>query len=415
MAILTHPSTPFRLLRERDFSLLLFGQFISALGDKLHYIALGVIVYQLTGSALEVGKVTLATFAPYLLFGLVAGAYVDRWNKKWTMILADCIRVLLVALIPFLIHSSLNFIYLLTFLITSANLFFSPAKMSIIPSIFSKEDILPATSLSESIESATEIIGYTLAGMITLMMTIEYVFFWDALSFFISAVSIFAMRFRDDNDPADREASESKPQIFREIREGLSYVHRNKALAKTLLTYCIVLLLFSGFNPLVFVYALKTLGTTPVGLGMLEASAAIGMTFGGLILSFWGTRFSKNKIMLSGYLISGVTIAILGLFPWYPLALIGFFFTGVSNIMFLIPVQSLFQEETAAEMRGRVFSARYTLTRIAYMLSVLVLSFTANQIGVQLAYVFSGSILTLMTLYLFTRSRLTWTKLTIKH
>ena len=119
--------------------------------------------------------------------------------------------------------------------------------------------------------------------------------------------------------------------------------------------------------------------------------------------------------MLSGYLISGVTIAILGLFPWYPLALIGFFFTGVSNIMFLIPVQSLFQEETVAEMRGRVFSARYTLTRIAYMLSVLVLSFTANQIGVQLAYVFSGSILTLMTLYLFNRSRLNWTRVTIKH
>jgi len=69
---------PLNLLKEKDFALLLTGQFLSALGDKLHYVALGVLIYRLTGSALEVGKMTLATFLPYLLFGLIAGAYVDR-------------------------------------------------------------------------------------------------------------------------------------------------------------------------------------------------------------------------------------------------------------------------------------------------------------------------------------------------
>lgn len=400
LAILTETVNPLKLLRERDFSFLIIGQFISALGDKLHYIALGVIVYQLTGSALEVGKITLATFLPYLLFGLVAGAYVDRWNKKRTMIIADLIRALLVGLIPLLIQSSLSFVYLLTFLITTANLFFSPAKMSVIPAIFTKENILSATSLAESVENVTEIMGYALAGMVTVLMPIRNVFYLDALTFLISAVSIFAMRFRFETESQDLEA---KPNLLQEIREGLSYVRQKKILGSTLLTYCIVLLLFSGFNPLVFVYALNALGTSPVGLGLLEAAAAIGMTAGGFALSLWGNRFPKQGLMFSGYLLSGVTIALLGLIPWYPLALFGFFFTGVSNAMFLLPVQSLFQEETAAEMRGRVFSARFTLTRIAFMLSVGLLSLTANQIGVQNAYLFSGVALTLVTLYLISR------------
>lgn len=90
---------------KRAFSLLLMGQFISALGDKLHYVALGILIFRLTGSALEVGKMTLATMLPYLLFGLIAGAYVDRFDKKRTMIIADLLRAVFVGLIPIVILS----------------------------------------------------------------------------------------------------------------------------------------------------------------------------------------------------------------------------------------------------------------------------------------------------------------------
>lgn len=395
--------TPLTLLKEKDFSRLLTGQFLSALGDKLHYVALGVLIYRLTGSALEVGKMTLATFLPYLLFGLIAGAYVDRWNKKRTMMTADLLRAVFVGLIPILIGYSINLVYLLTFLSTTANLFFSPAKMAVIPAIFTKEKILTATSLAETAENITEILGYALAGVFIMVIPIQKIFYLDSLTFLFSAALIFSMSFSFETQYQAKHKldMESESHIFQDMLEGLAYIRKTKVLAHTLLTYCLALLVFSGFNPLIFVYALDTLKTSTVGLGILEASAAVGITVGSILISFWGNHIDKQKLVLWGYFISGLTIWILGMFPTYPLALMGFFLTGVSNAMFLIPIQSIFQEETSAPMRGRVFSARFALTRVAFMGSVLILSYGATQIGVLKVYLLSGTTLLLGTIVLF--------------
>jgi len=394
---------PLTLLKEKDFSLLLMGQFVSALGDKLHYVALGVLIYRLTGSALEVGKMTLAAFLPYLLFGLIAGAYVDRWDKKRTMITADLLRAVFVGLIPILIGYSINLVYLLTFLSTTANLFFSPAKMAVIPAIFTKEKILTATSLAETAENITEILGYGLAGVLIMFIPIQKVFYLDSLTFLLSAAFIVAMRFKFEtrNQVKDRFAKENEPHILQDILEGLAYIWKTKVLASTLLTYCLVLLIFSGFNPLIFVYALDTLKTSTVGLGILEASAAVGISAGSIAISFWGSGMNKQRLVLWGYFISGLTIAILGIFPIYPLALVGFFVSGASNAMFLIPIQSIFQEETAAPMRGRVFSARFAITRVAFMGSVSLLTYGATHLGVEKVYLLSGLTLVMGTLILF--------------
>jgi len=110
---------------------------------------------------------------------------------------------------------------------------------------------------------------------------------------------------------------------------------------------------------------------------------------------------NKQFLVLWGYFISGVTIIILGMFPVYLIALAGFFLTGVSNAMFLIPIISIFQEETAAPMRGRVFSARFASTRVAFMGSVVILTYGATQIGVEKVYLLSGSALLLGTILLF--------------
>ena len=394
---------PLTLLKEKDFARLLTGQFLSALGDKLHYVALGVLIYRLTGSALEVGKMTLATFLPYLLFGLIAGAYVDRWNKKRTMITADLLRAVFVGLIPILIGYSINLVYLLTFLSTTANLFFSPAKMAVIPAIFTKEKILTATSLAESSENITEILGFALAGVLIMFIPIQKIFYLDSLTFLFSAAMIFSMKFSfETQDQAKHKLDmECDSHIFQDILEGLAYIRKTKVLAHTLFTYCLALLVFSGFNPLIFVYALDTLKTSTVGLGILEASAAVGITVGSIAISVWGNRINKQKLVLWGYFISGLTIGILGMFPIYLLALMGFFLAGVSNAMFLIPIQSIFQEETAAPMRGRVFSARFASTRVAFMGSVCILSYGATQIGVEKVYLLSGATLLIGTILLF--------------
>ncbi len=396
MATSVKQDLPFVLLKERDFGLLLTGQFVSNLGDKIHYVALGIWVFRLTGNPLAVGAMAISTLLPYLLFGLLAGVYVDRWEKKRTMIVCDVIRAGLVALLPFVISISLDLVYVVAFLLTTVSLLFSPAKMAVIPALFQREKILPATSLAESVENVTEILGYALAGVVTVLLSLDKVFYLDSLTFLVSALTISAMSFR-----FEAPAKPVETRVFTEIGQGLSFIASSKPLWHVLAVYCLALLVFSGFNPLIFVYALKALGTSNFGLGMLEMMHAVGITLGGLALSFIGPKLSKGRLMIAGYLLAGVTIALLGVFPWYPLAAAGFLFTGLSNALFLIPVQAIFQELTPADLRGRVFAARFTLTRISFMLSVGLLTFGASRTSVQAVYMVSGLVLAAISLLAF--------------
>ncbi|HBW36812.1 MFS transporter [Desulfosporosinus sp. BICA1-9] len=202
------------------------------------------------------------------------------------MITADLFRAVFVGLIPVLIGYSINLVYFLTFLSTTANLFFSPAKMAVIPAIFTKEKILTATSLAETSENITEILGYALAGVLIMFIPIQKIFYLDSLTFLLSAALIFTMSFNfEAEDQAKKNLDmENESHIFQDIIEGLAYIRKTKVLAHNLLTYCLVLLIFSGFNPLIFVYALDTLKTSTVGLGILEASAAVGITVGSIAI-----------------------------------------------------------------------------------------------------------------------------------
>src|SRR5436309_7875445 len=105
MATLTRPSRPsaFSVFRNRSFTLLWIAQFISRMGSGLTAIAASILVYRMTGSALSVGLILMATALPSLLVGLIAGVFVDRYDRKHIMIAADLIRAALVGAIPFLV------------------------------------------------------------------------------------------------------------------------------------------------------------------------------------------------------------------------------------------------------------------------------------------------------------------------
>ena len=153
------------LLRNRNYALLWVGQLVSAFGDRLHQIGLLVLVGALTGNNLwSVGLVFVTIGLPELLFGLFAGALVDRWDRRRVMIVADLSRLFLVASIPLLARVGLPWVYVITFFLTTATLFFRPAKDATIPSIVTQRALLKANSLSETTENVSDVLGLPLAG-----------------------------------------------------------------------------------------------------------------------------------------------------------------------------------------------------------------------------------------------------------
>src|SRR5512136_3267772 len=133
-AITNKPPSPFLVFRHRNFSLMWTGQLVSTIGSALTSLAASIMVYRQTGgSALSVGLMLMATAAPSLLVGLIAGVFVDRYDRQRIMIIADLLRAGLVFLIPFLVPYSTVWLYVIVMLTSTVGQFFDPAYESVLP------------------------------------------------------------------------------------------------------------------------------------------------------------------------------------------------------------------------------------------------------------------------------------------
>ena len=162
---------------------------ISLFGDRLHQIALGVMVFALTGSALQTGLVFLAATLPNLLLGPIAGTFVDRWDQKRVMIVSDLLRAALVLAIPFVVEVEIALVYVLAFIITTVSLFFRPAKSAILPRIVHRDDLTPAYGAIWTGDTLADIMGYPLAGLFVAFLGTELAlaFYVDAVTYIVSA------------------------------------------------------------------------------------------------------------------------------------------------------------------------------------------------------------------------------------
>src|SRR6185503_451205 len=181
-----------RLALDSSFSALWMGQLISALGDRIHQVALAFVVLNATDSALAVGAVFLVATLPNLLFGPIAGTLVDRWDHREVMIVSDLLRAGIVLLIPLAAVTNLALAYPLVFLVTTVSIFFRPAKGAILPRIVSGDDLVPANSALWVGETFADIGGYLIAGLfVGLLGTQLPLAFWvDSVTYIASALLI---------------------------------------------------------------------------------------------------------------------------------------------------------------------------------------------------------------------------------
>src|SRR5205085_2479735 len=181
-----------RLALDSSFSALWTGQLISALGDRIHQVALAYVVYDATNSAVAVGAVFLVASLPNLLFGPLAGALVDRWDHREVMIVSDLLRAGIVLLIPIAAVTNLALAYPLVFLVTTVSIFFRPAKVAIMPRIVAEEELLSANSALWVGETFADIVGYVIAGLFVALLgsQLPLAFWVDSVTYIASAVLI---------------------------------------------------------------------------------------------------------------------------------------------------------------------------------------------------------------------------------
>src|SRR5881392_901422 len=184
------PSTP---QLNSDFWKYWTGQTISNLGSSVTLFALPLLVYKLSGSALDLGIASAATFLPYLLFGLILGAWTDRVNRKRMMIGTDIGRALIVAAIPLVFAFGLLtvwWIYIVAFIHATLTICFEAGEFAAIPSLVNQDDLVTANGRIQASYSGASIVGPLLAGVLVTLIPLSALLLFDAFSFLASSFSL---------------------------------------------------------------------------------------------------------------------------------------------------------------------------------------------------------------------------------
>jgi MFS family permease len=380
------PERSWSLIRNRSYTLLWTGQFVSQLGDRLAMVAFPWLVYQATGSALSTGAILALYTLPYVLFGAFAGVVIDRLNKRTLMVTADLVRAGLVVLVPLAAARSLPSVYILSFLVASVGVFFEPTKLAILPEIVTRDRLLRANSLLATGDNLTEVLGYGLAGAVVAVVTMSNAFRLDALTFLVSAGALMAMPYHAPVRATQRVAR----SFARELREGMSYLRRHRGLAaNTVMVLAAAAGLGAGY-PLTFLFAVQVLDGGAGTFGLFEAAIGAGYLIGSIAVAAVATRLHKGLAMTIGLAIMGASIVLVAAAPSAAVAIVPFLVVGTANAVVLIAIDTYVQEIVPDGMLGRVWGARFALTQGTYALSVLAGGALATTVDIRVLFIVAG-------------------------
>ncbi|HUZ01989.1 MAG TPA: MFS transporter [Thermomicrobiaceae bacterium] len=347
------------LWRHPDFLKLWTGQTVSLLGSQITLLALPLIaVLTLHAGPTQMGLLTAAQLAPYLLVGLFAGVWVDRIRRRPLLIVADVLRAVLLLTIAgaAVLHSlTMVWLYLLAFLFGILTVFFEVAYQSFLPSLVRREHLVEGNAKLEVSHSVAQIAGPSLGGALVSLITAPLAVLADAASFLVSAASLFAIR---TPEPRPAPATERRG-VRREIGEGLHVVLGNPLL-RSIAGCASTGNLFGTIIVAIFVlYATRNLGIAPGLLGLIFAAGNVGVLVGALLAARVPRRLGVGPTIVVGLLVTDAGLLLIPL-AGGPRALVvsmliaAQFLSGFGSPLYNVNQVSLRQTITPDRLQGRM-------------------------------------------------------------
>jgi MFS family permease len=382
-----------------DFGRFWLGQTVSNLGSSFTLFALPLLVFKLTGSPLNLGVTTAAEFVPYLLFGLVIGAWVDRVDRKRLMIATDLARAAVIAVIPLLAavgQLSVGWVYVVAFAGSTLNIAFDAAEFAAIPSLVpSGDDLVTANGRVQASYSAAQVAGPLLAGLLITVAPVQQVLLVDAASFLVSAgmLALIATRFNAPRDTEGRRA------IRQEVVEGLRYVLGHPVLRNISAMMALINLVAATVFTQLVVFAKRQLDASDSRVALLFAAGSAGVVLLSLAAGPLRRRLSFSLAALGALALDGLLTIALATTRWYWVALVLWAAISGLGIFFNINTVSLRQQIVPNHLLGRVISIAGVLAWSAIPVGALVGGWAVERTGsVALVYGVIGVVVALIAL-----------------
>ncbi len=372
----------------RDFWLYFSGQLTSQLGSSFTMFVLPLLVYRLTKSSMGLAYTTVAEFVPYLLFGLVLGALVDRLPRRQLMMATDIARGLVLLALPLLqLTGYLRVweIYVVAFLQSSLGILFNCGEFAAIPSLVDQTNLVAANGRIMATNSAGAVVGPALAGVLVPFISMSGLLITDACTFFLSALTL-ALIHRSFDAGKEGEGPQEKTTIRSDVKEGLAYVWANPVLRSISIMMALVNFVGATEGSQLVLYAKSVLHTGDVGTAMLFAAGAAGVVIVGLAAAPIRRQFSFVVCCLGTLVISGLAVSLMAVIGTFPAAMILWGVSAGFGLFLNINTSTLRQTIVPARLYGRVISVAGVVAWSAIPLGALAgaaaIRITGNVAGV---------------------------------
>ena len=375
------------MLRNRNFALLWIGQLVSLAGDYTFGVALAFYVLQLTGSVLQTGSMFIIETLPAIFLGSLAGVFVDRWDRRWTMIISNLLQAGVLLLLLLVRSPQLIWlVYIVTLIQAVVSLFFSPAVRALTPTLVEEKQLLTANSLESFNDSVTRLVGPPLGGALLAFSGLTSVVFVDAGSFLFAAFTLLliiapARQVAITTEDTDTRVVLEGKNVWREWLDGLRLVRTSRILTAIFVVFG-VSLLGQGFVAVMFVVYVKVvLHGNGFVFGLMPMAQGVGALLGTFLVGQAHKRIRPGYIiafcltMIGGATLIFVQTLIVPLVIFF-VALIGVFVVGS-----YVTTQTLLQVHTTDSYRGRVFGALGTTNSLTLVVGMLFAALLGSQFG----------------------------------
>lgn len=360
-----------RVLGNRALSRLLFGEFVSSIGDWLYLVALLVLVWDATGGdTLALGLIGAARILPYVLLSIPAGIVADRFDRRKILLFTDIVRGLLMLVIAAAVFLNLSIwiIIALAITATSFSAFFGPAMGAYLPSLTRDESELgPANSAWSSLDNLAFFIGPAFAALLLSVGSLVAAFVLNALTFGIVAIVLLGLPSKRPEAKAEvaATAESSAPAKPQDLMSALRPISR-PLLGLTVLNM-VVGFVWGGMGVVTIILSVEVFRIDEAtGTGLLNAAIGVGGVVGALIAGALVLRRRQGPPLVIGAAVLGLGLALLGQVPDFALALAVLGFASAGALLLEIVMTTLLQRIVPDAVRGRTLGLIDTVYVLFY-------------------------------------------------
>lgn len=380
------------LLRIPDYRRLWTAQAISDLGDSLTSLSLLLLVNALTGSTAALALMAIVLAVPQVVFGVAAGALVDRWDRRRIMLVSDLSRAGIV--LGFVLVRSADdlwILYLLGFIQATVGTFFTPARTALTPHVVPAEGLLAANSLAQMTRLIAGVLGAAGAGfLMTMAGTAWPAFVVDSLTFLLSFALVLRVSASAGAVSAARVGRPGAGGVLRDSLDGVRIAARSRLLSGTLLSAALVMLGLGAVNVLFVPLLVDVLEVPPVWFGAVELAQASSMVLSALLVAALFNRARPTTVVVGGLVAVGVIIAVVGTVSAVWQLLVLMFVLGWAVAPVQASLVTIIQQGSTDAVRGRIASLFSVLTGATSVLSMAFAGIAGDRLGVREVFFLAG-------------------------